>query len=81
MKISVTTVQHGFALEIGNKSWLLEDEMKLAEAVVFRIGMGFTEPLSKKKMQRLLQTMTTQGMRTAAGKGKMSGYRRNKYNH
>ena len=57
LKITVTTVQHGFALEIGNKSWLLADEMKLAEAVVFRIGMGFTEPLSKKKVQQMLQTL------------------------
>ena len=30
LEIKVTTVQHGFALEIGNKGWLCEDELELA---------------------------------------------------
>ena len=58
MKITVETVQHGFALEIDNKSWLLEDEQQLAQAVVYRIGLGMTKPLSKKKMAMLLKAVT-----------------------
>ena len=57
MKIKVTTVQHGFALEVGNKSWLCEDELELAEAMAFRVGMGCTKPISKKKMRMLLRAM------------------------
>lgn len=57
MEIKVTTVQHGFALEIGQKSWLCEDELELAEAVAFRVGMGCTKPISKKKMRMLLRAM------------------------
>lgn len=57
MEIKVTTVTHGFALEVGNKSWLCEDELELAEAVVFRVGMGCTKPISKKKMRMLLRAM------------------------
>ena len=57
MKITVETVQHGFALTIGNKSWLLEDEMQLAQAVVCRIGMGVTAPLSKKKMAMMVKAV------------------------
>ena len=57
MKIKVTTVQHGFALEIGQKSWLCEDELELAEAMAFRVGMGCTKPISKKKMRMLLRAM------------------------
>ena len=57
MKITVETVQHGFALEIDNKSWLLEDEQQLAEAVVFRIGLGLKQEVSKRRMRRLLNTM------------------------
>ena len=57
MKIKVTTVQHGFALEVGNKSWLCEDELELAEAVAFRVGMGCTKPISKKRMRMLLRAM------------------------
>ena len=57
MEIKVTTVQHGFALEVGNKSWLCEDELELAEAVTFRVGMGCTKPISKKKMRMLLRAM------------------------
>ena len=57
MKIKVTTVQHGFALEIGQKSWLCEDELELAEAMAFRVGMGCTKPISKKKMHMLLRAM------------------------
>ena len=57
MKIKVTTVEHGFALEIGQKSWLCEDELELAEAMAFRVGMGCTKPISKKKMRMLLRAM------------------------
>ena len=57
MEIKVTTVQHGFALEIGQKSWLCEDELELAEAMAFRVGMGCTKPISKKKMRMLLRAM------------------------
>ena len=57
MKIKVTTVQHGFALEIGEKGWLCEDELELAEAVAFRVGMGCTKPVSKKRMRMLLRAM------------------------
>jgi len=53
----VTTVQHGFALEIGNKGWLCGDELELAEAVAFRVGMGCTKPISKKRMRMLLRAM------------------------
>ena len=35
--IKVETVDHGYALTVGEKSWLLSDERKLAEAVVFRV--------------------------------------------
>ena len=57
LEIKVTTVEHGFALEIGQKSWLCEDELELAEAVAFRVGMGYTKPISKKKMRMLLRAM------------------------
>ena len=57
MEIKVTTVQHGFALEIGNKGWLCEDELELAEVVAFRVGMGCMKPVSKKRMRMLLQAM------------------------
>ena len=57
MEIKVTTEEHGFALEIGQKSWLCEDELELAEAVAFRVGMGCTKPISKKKMRMLLRAM------------------------
>ena len=57
MVIKVTTVQHGFALEVGNKSWLCEDELELAEAMAFRVGMGCTKPISKKRMRMLLRAM------------------------
>ena len=57
MEIKVTTVQHGFALEVGNKSWLCEDELELAEAMAFRVGMGCTKPISKKRMRMLLRAM------------------------
>ena len=60
MEIKVTTVQHGFALEIGEKGWLCwlcEDELELAEAVAFRVGMGCTKPISKKRMRMLLRAM------------------------
>lgn len=65
MKITVETVQHGFALVIDNKSWLLEDEQQLAEAVVFRIGMGLTQEVSKHRMRRLLNTMAYKVRRQA----------------
>ena len=57
MEIKVTTVEHGFALEIGQKSWLCEDELELAEAMAFRVGMGCTKPISKKRMRMLLRAM------------------------
>ena len=57
MKITVETVQHGFALVVGNKSWLLDDEQQLAEAVVFRIGLGCMSDVSKRRIRRLLNTM------------------------
>ncbi len=60
MKITVETVQHGFALTIDNKSWLLEDEQQLAEAVVFRIGLGMKQEVSKRRMRKLLNTMAYQ---------------------
>jgi hypothetical protein len=50
-------VQHGFALEIGEKGWLCEDELELAEAMAFRVGMGCTKPVSKKRMRMLLRAM------------------------
>ena len=57
LEIKVTTVEHGFALEIGQKSWLCEDELELAEAMAFRVGMGCTKPISKKGMRMLLRAM------------------------
>ena len=57
MTIKVETVQHGFALSVGEKSWLLESEMELAEAMVFRVGMGCTKPVSKKRMHMLLKAL------------------------
>ena len=57
MTIKVETVEHGFALEIGNKSWLLEDERQLAEAVVFRVGLGCRSDMSKRKMRNLLNML------------------------
>ena len=57
MKIKVETVQHGFALEIGNKSWLLEDEQQLAEAVMFRIGLECQQDVTKHRLHRLLNML------------------------
>ena len=57
MMIKVETVQHGFALEVGNKSWLLEDERQLAEAMVFRVGLGCKSDVSKRKMRNLLNML------------------------
>ncbi len=57
MKITVETVQHGFALVVDNKSWLLDDEQQLAEAIVFRIGLGMKQEVSKKRMHKLLSTL------------------------
>jgi len=57
MKIKVETVQHGFALEVGNKSWLLESEQELAEAVVFRVALGCKSDVSKRRMRKLLNLM------------------------
>ena len=71
MKITVETVQHGFALEVGNKSWLLDDEQQLAEAVVFRIGLGCMSDVSKRRIRRLLNTMVYK-------KGRGSESRRNR---
>lgn len=58
MKIKVETVQHGFALEVGNKSWLLESEQELAEAVVFRVALGCKSDVSKKRMRKLLNMLS-----------------------
>ncbi len=52
--IKVETVQYGYALTINEKQWLLEDEQHLAEAIVFRVGMGCQKPLSRKRMRKLL---------------------------
>jgi hypothetical protein len=57
MEITVRTTQHGFALEIDNKGWLLENEQQLAEAVVFRIGMGCKGDVSKRYMHKLLTAL------------------------
>ena len=57
MKITVETVQHGFALSVGNKSWLIESELELAEAVVFRVGLGCKSDVSKRKMHNLLNML------------------------
>lgn len=57
MMIRVETVQHGFALEVGNKSWLLEDERQLAETIVFRVGLGCKSDVSKRKMRNLLNML------------------------
>jgi len=57
MEIKVTTVQHGFALEVGNKSWLLESEQELAEAVVFRVALGCKSDVSKRRMRKLLNAL------------------------
>jgi hypothetical protein len=55
--IKVETVQHGFALVVGNKSWLLEDERQLAEAVVFRVALGCKSNVSKGRMRKLLNML------------------------
>ena len=57
MTIKVETVQHGFALEIGNKSWLLESEQELAEAVMFRIGLECQQDVTKHRLHKLLNML------------------------
>ena len=57
MKIKVETVQHGFPLSVGNKSRLMESELELAEAVVFRVGLGFKSDVSNSKMHNLLNML------------------------
>lgn len=57
MTIKVETTQHGFALAVDNKSWLLEDEQQLAEAVVFRVAEGCESDVSKKRMRKLLNSL------------------------
>ena len=57
MVIKVETVQHGFALEVGNKSWLLESEQELAEAVVFRVALGCESEVTKRRMRKLLNML------------------------
>ena len=52
--IKVETVQHGFALTVGEKSWLLDDEQQLAEAVVFRVTLGVTSDVSKRRMRKMM---------------------------
>ena len=59
MTIKVETVQHGFALEVGNKSWLLENEQQLAEAVVFRVALGCQSDVSKMRMRKLLNILSS----------------------
>ena len=56
-EFKVTTVEHGFALEIGNKGWLLESEQQLAEAIVFRVALGCKSEVSKKRMRKLLNML------------------------
>ena len=58
MMITVETLQHGFALEVGNKQWLLESEQELAEAVVFRVALGCKSEVSKKRMRKLLNMLS-----------------------
>jgi hypothetical protein len=57
MTIKVETTQHGFALVVGNKSWLLDDEQQLAEAVVFRVAEGCESDVSKRRMRKLLSML------------------------
>ena len=57
MTIKVETVQHGYALVVGNKQWLLESEQELAEAVVFRVAEGCESDVSKKRMRKLLNSL------------------------
>ena len=57
MTITVETTQHGFALAVGNKSWLLDDEQQLAEAVVFRVAEGCVSDVSKRRMRKLLNSL------------------------
>ena len=57
MTIKVETVQHGFAVEVGNKSWLLDDEQQLAEAVVFRVAESCESDVSKRRMRKLLNSL------------------------
>jgi len=57
LTIKVETVQHGFALSVDNKSWLVESELELAEAVVFRVGLGCKSDVSKRKMHNLLNML------------------------
>ena len=57
LNIKVETVQHGFALEVGNKGWLLDNEQQLAEALVFRVALGCKSPVSKKRMRKLLNML------------------------
>jgi hypothetical protein len=75
--IKVETVQHGFALVVGNKSWLLEDERQLAEAVVFRVALGCKSDVSKKRMRMLLNALIYGDKRErSAARRQMSGGRR-----
>lgn len=57
MTIKVETVQHGFALVVGNKQWLVESEQELAEAVVFRVALGCESDVSKRRMRKLLNSL------------------------
>ncbi len=56
--IKVETVQHGYALTINDKQWLVEDEQHLAEAICFRVGMGCKQPVSRRHMRKLLNMAT-----------------------
>jgi hypothetical protein len=52
--IKVETVDHGYALTVGEKSWLLSDERELAEAVVFRVSLNCKSDVSKARMHKLM---------------------------
>ena len=57
MRITVETVQHGFALSIENKSWLLADERKLTEALAYQVSVASESRVSKQRMQRVMNTI------------------------
>ena len=52
--IKIETVEHGYALTVGEKSWLLADERELAEAVVFRVTLGCKKEATKMRMRKLM---------------------------
>ena len=72
----VETVQHGFALMIGNKQWLLESEQELAEAVVFRVALGCESQVTKRRMRKLLNMLAYGSYRSRRLQGFHKGSRR-----